>query len=467
MNRPHVVVIGGGFAGLRTAVALADARVRVTVLEGRMSLGGRARSFMDPVSGEIVDNGQHLFLGGYKETLSFLRRLGTDDRMIFQRRLRVTFVQPGHRRSVLSCPAAPAPWHLLLGVAGLSSLSVLDKLGFRRVARVVREFSDGNSDAGEQLDRETVESWLIRLGQSERARAAFWNPLAVATLNEDPTKASALGLMSVLRTLLFGRWPEARLGMAAVGLSELYTDAARQIVEGKGGEVLVNRPVADLKIADSRVVGVRLADGTVLTPELVVSSLPPAALSQILPQDPSVEADPVLGRLSRFTTSPIISINLWFDEPITKALFVGFIGTKTQWLFNKEAILAKAGVPANYLTLIISAAHGLIEQPKDKIVSIALQDLRACFPRARKARLIRSQVVREREATVSLGVGTQAWRPGPRTGLSNLFLAGDWTDTGLPATIESAVVSGRICAETVLKELASLPLDEYNKPIIC
>ena len=207
---------------------------------------------------------------------------------------------------------------------------------------------------------------------------------------------------------------------------------------------------------DSRVVGVRWADGTTMSADAVVSAVPPSALSRLL--NPTILAgDPVLSGLKRFGSSPIISINLWLDRPVTQDLFVGFVGTRIQWLFNKPAILARAGLKTHYMTLILSAAEVYLDQTNEDLVRMALEDLTVCFPRARSIRLIRSQVVREREATVSLTVGMERYRPGPATSLANFTLAGDWTATGLPATIESAVVSGRRSAQQVLKGLVSGP----------
>ena len=448
---PHVIVIGGGFAGLRAAVTLADAGIRVTLLEGRMGLGGRARSFIDPVTGEVVDNGQHLFLAGYHETLKFLKRLGTENLLVFQKRLQIAFVRPGGKISFLDCPPVWSPWHLFFGMLRLSGLSWEDKLGIRRVLQEVDRF-DGNDFAVSQLDGETVEAWLIRCGQSQKIREDFWHQVALDTLNEDSSRAAASGWMTVLRTLLSAPWKESRLGMACVGLSDLYTTAAQRIIEEQGGQVRVNCPVATLEVKDFRVGGVRLADGDVLAADAVISALPPSALSQILPATLALH-DPALRSLNRFTSSPIISINLWFDEPLTRELFVGFIGTRVQWLFNKEAVLSQAGIEANYVTLILSAAHSFINLPKQVLIDMALEDLQGCFPKAKKAKLIRSQVVREREGTISLTVGLERYRPGPSTSLSNFFLAGDWTGTGLPATIESAVLSGRLCAEAFLKRM--------------
>lgn len=445
----HVVIIGGGFAGLKAAVDLADQGIRVTLLESRNSLGGRARSFIDPATGEVVDNGQHLFLASYKETLAFLRRLGTDRHLVFQQRLKVSFVQPGGKVSHLDCPAAPPPWHFVFGLARLTSLSWKDKLAFRNVLKVV-----SHTDL-DDLDAVTVEEWLKAMGQSEQSRTHFWYPLAIATLNESPSRASALGLVQVLRVFLRAPWHESRLGIAGVGLSDLYAEAARKAIEDKGGEVRLNSPVAELLMEDSRVCGVRLANGTSLEADRVVSALPPPSLARILSTS-VVTKDPFFLSLNRFTSSPILSVNLWLDRPVTEALFVGMIGTRFQWLFNKPAILGRAGIKVQYLSLILSAAHDFIDRSNEELATIALEDLRALFPQAKEARGTRYQVVREREATVSLTVGLNRCRPGPCAPFSNLVLAGDWTATGLPATIESAVLSGKRAAQAVLQELAPL-----------
>ena len=197
-DRGHVVVLGGGFAGLRAAVSLADAGRRVTVLESRNSLGGRARSFTDPATGEVVDNGQHLFLGGYHRTLAFLDRLGTRDKIVFQKRLQVRFAEPGGAGCTLDCPPLPAPWHLVGGLMGLRGIPLPDKLRLFWIWTSLR-----GREAPEAISNgETVEQWLAQLGQGEKSRRIFWDPLTIAALNEDPKKASAVGLKRVLKTMM-------------------------------------------------------------------------------------------------------------------------------------------------------------------------------------------------------------------------------------------------------------------------
>ena len=437
----HVVVLGGGFAGLRAAVSLADAGFRVTVLESRNSLGGRARSFADPATGEVVDNGQHLFLSGYHRTLSFLDRLGTREKVVFQDRLRVRFADPGGSGGLLDCPSLPPPFHLIGGLLGLRGMPLSDKLRLMNIWKGLRE-PDGAA--------ETVDQWLARAGQGEESRRLFWGPLTIAALNEDPAKASAEGLKQVLRRMMGGPWTDARLGMAAVGLSDLYGGQARKIIEEKGGQVHLNRSAAGFQFEGNKVRGVRLADGTVLEADAVISSLPPGALLKLLTGSTGYTVPGTLVQdLRKFSNSPILSVNLWLSRPVTEELFVALVGCRFQWFFNKQAILKLAGLEAGYVSLIISAAADFLDRTNEELVQMAMTDLKACFPVDSAVTLIRSQVVRERDATVSLTPETEPLRPGPKTPLANLFLAGDWTATGLPATIESAILSGEQAAALV------------------
>ncbi|MDO8729628.1 MAG: hydroxysqualene dehydroxylase HpnE, partial [Candidatus Omnitrophota bacterium] len=358
----HVVVLGGGFAGLRAAVSLADAGARVTVLESRNSLGGRARSFVDPATAEVVDNGQHLFLAGYHRTLAFLDRLGTRGKIVFQDRLRVRFAEPGGKLCVLDCPPLPAPLHLIGGLLGLRGMPLQDKL---RLVRVWSGLREKNSSG------ETVDQWLARAGQGEKSRRLFWDPLTIAALNEDPKKASAAGLKQVLRTMMGEPWPNARLGMSAVGLSDLYGEQSRRIIEGRQGQVRLNCLAAGLDLDGNRVRAVRLADGSRIEADAVISSVPPAALLKLLsPEAPGCAA--LSESLRRFGSSPILSVNLWLARPVTEELFVALIGCRFQWLFNKQAILKLAGGSAGYVSLIISAAAGFLDRPNEELVRMAV-----------------------------------------------------------------------------------------------
>ena len=444
----RAIVIGGGLAGLAAGVGLADAGWRVTVLERGGALGGRARSFRDLATGDVVDNGQHVFLGCYTQTLRFLKRLGTDGLIAFQPQLTVAFAEAGRRPAVLRCPSWPAPWSLAAGVWGFGALSWGDKAAMTRAVAAIRGL-DGDAAPADRLDRMTVAQWLTALGQTPRSRQVFWDPLTVAALNDDPAQTSALGLATVLARM-FGEGPAAaRLGLASVGLSDLYTQPAAQIIEQAGGSVRLNTAVAAVDGDGGRATGVQLAGGERLTADAYVMALPPHELARLLPSSLTTR-EPALAGLSRFTASPIVSINLWLDRPVTDQIFVGFIGRRVQWLFNRPQVVTEG--PSTHVALVISAASAYVGQTTEHLVALAREDLEACLPAARGAQLLKTQVVREHAATVRTPPGSRAWRPGPATAWPNLSIAGDWTATGLPATIESAVASGHAAAEKIVAE---------------
>ena len=434
-----VVVIGGGFAGLAAATALAEAGVRVTLLEKRPRLGGRASSFRDAVTGDTVDNGQHLFMGCYTETLAFLRRIRTADRIAFQPDLTVEFLEPGRAPDRLRCWPLPAPWHLAGGLAGLRGLSWREKWAARRVARAAREAPAAS------LNGTSVSEWLRDLGQSERVRQRFWDVVAVAALNDDPARASAALFAQVLSQGFFASRAGSRLGVSRVGLSDLYTDAAAQFVAARGGAVRTGVGVSRLLIGDGRVEGLFLSDGQTLTADAYISALPWQALRQALPAE-WVARDAWFGRLAQLRASPIISINLWFDRSVTSVEFAALLTTQIQWLFNKQRLFAASGTPAGYLSLVISGAHGLIERSSEELTTMAVEEFRRLVPSARSARLRHAHVIKERHATLSAAVEVTPHRLPQETPLPNFFLAGDWTASALPATIESAVASGHRCA---------------------
>ncbi len=453
MSNVSVVVIGGGFAGLAAATALAEAGVRVTLLEKRSRLGGRASSFRDAATGDTIDNGQHLFMGCYTETIAFLRRIGTLDRIAFQPNLHVTFLEPGRSPDVLRCPPLPSPWHLAGGLVGLRGLTWGEKWAARRVARAVRA---GGASAANGA---AVGEWLRRLGQSDRIAERFWNIIALAALNDEPSHSSAGLFAAVLSQALFASGSGSRLGVSRVGLSELYTEAAVRFVESRGGVVRTGIGVAGVAVDGGRVQRVQLSNGEVLQASVYISAVPWRELSLMLPSS-LVADDPWFARLQRLRSSPIISINLWFDRPVTTVEFAALLKTQTQWLFNKQRLFAESGTPARYLSLVVSGAHALIERPSEELTAMAVEELRRLVPASGAARLIHAHVIKERHATLSPAVDVTPYRLEQETPIPNLLLAGDWTASALPATIESAVASGHRCAALARKLLAQQHITE-------
>lgn len=438
----HVIVIGGGFAGLSCACALAAGGTRVTVLEARRTLGGRAGSFVDEATGEVVDNGQHLLMSCYHETRKFLQTLGTGHHVKYQNRLRVDFIRRGFRAR-LKCPPLPAPWHLLSGVLTFKGLRRSDRLALLRAAPALKRLASSR-DQVEALEGISVTAWLDRLEQTENLRRWLWHPLAIATLNQSPDSAPASLLAAVLVAGFMGRAADSGLGVATVGLGELYTGASRSFLEARGGTVRTGTPVVGLDVDSGRVTAALTRDGERIAADAFVSALPPGPLARL--QIPGLRAE----TLDAFASSPILSVNLWFDRPVSSIAafdFAGLVDARVHWLFNKERILDGR---ATHLAAVISAAGDLMTLGNDDLTAIVEEDVRAALPSAAGAKVTRSMVVRERSATFAATVATEPMRPGPLTLYANLVLAGDWTERGMPATIETAVRTGHRCAELLL-----------------
>jgi squalene-associated FAD-dependent desaturase len=454
-----VIVVGAGFAGLSAATSLAERGVRVTVLEARPTLGGRATAFTDPGTGERVDNGQHVLIGGYSETFRFLRRLGTDGAVHLQPRLTVDVVEQSGRVSRLQCPALPAPLHLLGGLVGWTALAWSDRFAALRIAMAMRADSvhadrtpatgaPHPQAAGERrfpaADGETVREWLVRHGQTSRLIELLWEPLAVAALNESIDVAAAAPFRAVLRRMFGTRRSDSSLGLPLEPIDDLYATPAREFVVQRGGEVRVSA-AARIHVDPRLRVVVR---GDQLSAAAVICAVPWFALGETFAGCPPA-VEPVLRAAEATPASPIVTVNLWFDRPVTGNMFVGLPGRTMQWVFDKRQIFGEA---SSHLSLVCSAASAVVGQTNQQLIDLAVDEIRAALPQARGATLRRAVAVREKRATFSVAPGLPD-RPRTATAVPGLFLAGDWIDTGLPATIESAVISGHWAADAAMRFL--------------
>jgi hydroxysqualene dehydroxylase len=433
----EVLIVGGGFAGLAAGVELARQGRRVRLLEQKPHLGGRARSFLDPTTGSVVDNGQHLFMGCYHSTRKFLDTIGTLDRVRFQRSLAVKFLDADGGLTSVNCPRLPAPWHLLAGVLRSGSFTAGEKMEVLSFGRAIGSQRAGDNGA----DKLSVAEWLERRGQSKSLRRDFWDLICIAAMNEDPEIASAKLFERVLRLALFQSPEDSRLGIARVGLSECYTQAAADYITARGGRVELGRNISGLLISSGRCEGVRSAEEKIEAGG-VICAVPWVQFAALLPPE-ILRSEPFFTKILSLRPAPIISINLWFDRPITELEFVGLRGTTIQWLFNKGRIL---GTGENYVTLVLSGAHDQIGLSKDELLAMARTELGGLLPGAREAKLVHSLILKERFATFSPSWDAEMMRPTAKTPVKGLYLAGDWTATGLPATIESAVQSGYTAA---------------------
>ncbi|HYC22906.1 MAG TPA: hydroxysqualene dehydroxylase HpnE [Candidatus Bathyarchaeia archaeon] len=445
----RVAIIGGGFAGLAAGVDLAERGFAVTVLEGRPRLGGRAYSFRDERSGATIDNGQHAMMGCYTHTLEFLERIGGSQGLVRQPNLRVALLHPTRGRGAIDCPALPGPLHALAGVLRYRLLDRRERLralvgGLGMLAMRRRR------DA--RLASLTIEELLVALGQSENARQSFWNPIAVATCNESPARASAAPFAEVMALAFFGSRTDSQFVFSRVGLSELYTGLAQRAIERRGGRVTSRAHVKNLSLSDGRVTALMLHDGSRIEVDACVSALPPEALGPVLDES-GLGADPWFRGIAGLESSPIVSAHLWFDRPLLDEDFVGLLGRTTQWVFDRGRLAE--GAAGRCLSAVISAGREVAAWEPSAIAETIVADLRALLPAARSARLEHSVVIKEKRATISTTPAAERLRPRCATPVPNLYLAGDWTATGLPPTIESAVASGNRAATLAAAQLAA------------
>ncbi len=451
---PSVLIIGGGFAGLAAAVDLADRGLKVMLLERRSFLGGRAYSFTDKTTGDTVDNGQHLMMGCYHHTLRFLEKIGSLGKLKFQQNPQVDFLslsasgQTNH--ASFRCPSLPAPLHLLAGLFKLQTIGWRDRWNALRVGLELRRLNGNRTELADI----TVRDWLTRLGQTETMQRRFWDLVALATLNETADRASADMFARVLDQAFMHSRQDSTIVISKVGLSDLYTDDARQFVEQRGGTIRLNAEVARIEFDDRRAVAVELRTGERIAADAIISAVPYSALPRMIAPE-IFDASPCLRHIAQFKSAPIVSVNLWYAQPVTDVEFSGLLESRIEWMFNKKAISGDGKSSHQHLALVVSGAHEAAKLSKEELIAIAVAEIERFFPAARRQKPVHAFVVREHDATISHTVGTARLRPSHKTEFENFFLAGDWTNTGLPATIESAVQSGQQCAKLIPATVAA------------
>ncbi len=446
----RIVVVGGGFAGLTAAIALQERRHDVVLLERRGILGGRATSFHDAVTGEDVDNGTHLMIGAYTSTLDLVRRASAEDLLLAQPNLKIEWVDD-EGPTALDCPPFDAPLHLLAGLVGLR-VPLAVKLQALRLGLAIRF---GRVPVGL-----TLAEYFRRTGQGEAARRLLWDPLALAILNESPERAPAVLFHRVYQEAFLRDHRASRLVFLRRGWGALL-DRLGQYFEGRGGVVRRGALAEAIELEGGRVSGVRYSQrsekrrdvqaGREAQPglepaEAVVCAVPPQVLTGLLPEEWRVR--PPFAGVDRLGRSPIVSVEMWLDRVVVDRPMLGLRDCEVEWVFDKGRLFGRAGAP-QHLAFIVSAAYRSAQKKNVELVEAAESALRRYFPVMAEAKVERTLVLREPDATFAASPETEKLRLGATTPIDGLYLAGDWTNTGLPATIEGAVRSGRRAAERV------------------
>ncbi len=442
-SQPTVAVAGGGLAGLAAACVLAAAGFRVTVFEKRPFLGGRASSYQHPGTGEVVDNCQHVLFRTCTNLINFYERIGVDhdirwyDEMIF--------LEPGGRASVMRASALPAPLHTAPSFLKFSFLSASDKFAIARA--MIPLTLTAQKDTGKSFA-----DWLEQHGQTSGAIERFWKPILISALSEDLDHISISSAAQVVRESM--KSPAARhMGVPTVPLTTLY-DAAGDYIRARGGELRFRTSLETFH-SDGALVHLDLAGTDAKTQaafDYLVLALPFDNLDRVLPQ--TSEAASLREQITHFETSPITGVHFWFDRQITDLDHAVLLDRTIQWMFHKsrlQPMRADGPVQGSYIELVISSSKSLIEKSRAEIIDLVLAEVREFFPAARSAQLVKSTVIKEVHATYSPRPGIDARRPMPSTTWPRVFLAGDWTATGWPATMESAVRSGYLAAEALTR----------------
>jgi len=453
----NAAVVGGGLSGLAAACELAERGHRVTVFERRPWAGGKTYSRPDRDSGEAVDNGQHVFMGCTTEYIAFLRKLGTLHLTRRQARLRVEVRDLNGGRSVIRADHLPAPLHLARSFLGYGQLTMAERWqASRGLFAAMRLPAAGR----ELLDSCTFVEWLRRHGQGAAVVERFWDFLILPTLNCRAAEASARDALFVLQEGFLKSPRAAAIGLSRVGLSELHVEPAVRYIEERGGRVVTGTEVQAFEEGGQSIRALRVKGRAAQRFDTYVCAVPHTALPGLLPPPFAESAEMVA--LRRLPTAPIINLHCWFDRPVADFAFAAFAGCELQWVFNRARIEREPAPGRYHLVVSLSGACEFMGLTRRELEERFVPQLRRALPGARCARLLQFVAIKEPEATFVPAPGIV--RPESATPYHNLVLAGAYTATGWPATMESAVRSGMQAARLLDERNAAGLLAPLEQP---
>ncbi|MDP6666088.1 MAG: hydroxysqualene dehydroxylase HpnE [Dehalococcoidia bacterium] len=453
MATRSVVIIGGGIAGLAAAVHLVRLGLRPIVLEKRPFLGGRAYSFTDRETGMEIDNGQHVFVGACDQFQQFVSEIGAVEQIRLDDRLRIPVLKQG-RLGWLKARKLPGPLANLSALLGYRHVGLAGKM---RILWGLLGIRLTRLRAGSAHDSVTFEDWLRDHGQNDETIENFWNLIILPSLNDDISVVSAHTGIMLFKVALLGPARNPAMGIPLAGLSKLTGDNARNYVEEHGGEIRTGVDVTSLKIDDAKITGVITADGELFEGEAVISAVPAAALKPLLPGEPRGPDTPddFFTPAESVKTAPIVAVHIWYDRPVMSEKFVAVLDSPLQWVFNDTDLKARDDNGGQHIVVSLSGAWEWKDFSKQELRETFTAEMELTFPEARTTGITRFAVVKTLEATFRSRPGSQRFRLSQRTPLPGFYLAGDWTATGWPSTMESAVRSGNLAAEYIVADIGT------------
>jgi zeta-carotene desaturase len=437
-----VTIIGGGVAGMSAACALAEAGLSVHLVERRGYLGGRASSYLHPGVNEVIDNCQHVLFGCCTNLVGFYRRIGVDDRIHWTSEM--TMIEPGGRRSLLGPSWLPAPLHGLPKLLSAHAFSLADKFALARAFSALMRPVPASST-------ESLGAWLKRNGQTQGAIERFWRLVIASALNAEIDTIALPYAAKVVRELFMNSAFAGSMGMSTVPLSQLYLGVS-PLLERQGGSVLLNTPVEGAEWDEETSQWSLTTQTGSLISDFLVLALPFEATAKMITHLPPAEgAEVLLSQTENQEHWPICSVHLWFDHEITELEHAVLLDREIHWMYNQSRL--QTGRGGHYIELVVSATRAFAALNREEAIRQALEELGEFFPRVREAKLEKVALVKEVLATFGVPPGIDASRPSAVSPWPNCFLAGDWTRTGWPSTMESAARSGHLAAEALCLNL--------------
>ena len=436
-SRNTVCVVGGGIAGLSAAVFLAEKGFKVTLVEASPKLGGRTYSFFDKKFGGVIDNGQHILASWYNDTFKLLKTIGSLDKLSFQKQLNVEFADIEGTRYSLKASNLPPPLHLAGGIMGYKALNLSDKLSLIKLVNGIKKSKWTDSE----LSGINTDKFFEKTNQTHGVIQKFWEPFIVAVFNARPERTSALLFSQMIKRGFIDKGG-SELVLPNGFLNEIFSEPAREYLNTKNSIVHVNKAANEFCIKDNKVTSAIFKDNTVFESDYFVCAVPFFDMPRLFANN----YDELFEKRFKLEYSPIVNIHLKFSSHISEIIgsrFIGLLGTVSQWVFK---------VKEDQLCVVISAAEKTAEKTKEDITELAIKELKECIPLLSGINVVSTRVLKEMRATIVPDADSLNNRPQNRTKIQNLLLAGDWTDTGLPSTIEGAVKSGKRCAEIIEKD---------------